>query len=170
MKLGALDYIVKPFKIDEVRHSSPKPWSVANYRAKTLLLRRQLGERYGFGNLIGSDPRMTEIYEMIRRIAGAPTNVLITGDTGTGKELVARAIHVNSQRVRQPFVVINCGAIPSELLEVSCSVTSGGVSPAPFPRKKVCSKWPRAARSSWTKWGEFAPPMQVKLLRPCRNG
>jgi len=165
MKLGALDYIVKPFKIDEVRHFVAQALERRQLSRENIALRRQLGERYGFGNLIGSDPRMTEIYEMIRRIAGAPTNVLITGDTGTGKELVARAIHVNSQRVRQPFVVINCGAIPSELLESELFGHVRGSFTGAVSEKKGLFEVAEGGTILLDEVGELPPPMQVKLLR-----
>lgn len=165
MKLGALDYIVKPFKIDEVRHFVGQALERRQLSKENIALRRQLGERYGFGSLIGSDPRMMEIYEMIRRIAATPTNVLITGDTGTGKELVARAIHVNSRRGQQPFVVINCGAIPAELLESELFGHIKGSYTGAVSDKKGLFEVAEGGTLFLDEVGELPAAMQVKLLR-----
>src|SRR5690606_24221122 len=85
-------------------------------------LRRTLTERYGFGNLIGKSPAMQQVFDLIRQVAPRRSTVLVQGESGTGKELVAKAIHASSGRAEAPFVAINCGNIPSGLLEAA----SGG--------------------------------------------
>jgi two-component system response regulator PilR (NtrC family) len=165
MKAGALDYIVKPFKVDEVRHFVAKALERRHLSRENIALRQQLGERYGFGTLIGSDPRMLEVYELVRRVADTPTNVLITGETGTGKELVARAIHVNSSRSRQPFVVVNCGAIPGELLESELFGHKRGSFTGAIADKKGLFEIANGGTLFLDEVGELPAQLQVKLLR-----
>jgi two-component system response regulator PilR (NtrC family) len=117
LKEGAYDYIIKPFKVDELRHIVQKALEERRLRGENLRLRRELEQRYQFGNLIGKSPRMQEVFSTIGRLGDSKATVLITGESGTGKELVAKAIHFNSNRKDQPFVTVNCGAIPQELME-----------------------------------------------------
>lgn len=117
MKSGAYDYFTKPFNIDEVRLNIRKALKLKSLEEENRLLKTDLKTKYGFSNIIGTSPKMAEVYGFIMSIARTKTNVLITGESGTGKELVARAIHMESERKDGPFVAINCGAIPENLLE-----------------------------------------------------
>ena len=117
MKKGAYNYLAKPFKLVELPVMVRKGLKERHLRFENQYLRKQLDERYGFDNIIGTGRGMKRIFELIETIAGLASTVLIQGETGTGKELIAKAIHFNSQRKDQKMVSINCGAIPENLLE-----------------------------------------------------
>jgi two-component system response regulator PilR (NtrC family) len=115
LKEGAYDYIIKPFKVDELRHLVQNALERRRLQAENARLRGLIQGR--FGNLVGPSPKMQEIFATIARLGDSKATVLITGESGTGKELVAKAIHFNSSRKDWPFVAVNCGAIPQELME-----------------------------------------------------
>ncbi len=117
MKLGAYDYITKPFKLDEVDLIIKNGLERKRLRDENLYLRKQLETQHRFENIIGKSGRIVEVFDTIRKIADSPATAMISGESGTGKELVARAIHFNSQRRDKPFVSVNCGAIPEGLME-----------------------------------------------------
>lgn len=117
MKMGAYDYITKPFKIDEVRINIANALRSRNLEVENRVLRKELQKEYSFQNLVGNSEAMHKIFELIRKVSDSPTNVLITGESGTGKEMVAKAIHYNSPLKDRPFVSVNCGAIPENLVE-----------------------------------------------------
>ncbi|HEX7008811.1 MAG TPA: sigma-54 dependent transcriptional regulator [Phycisphaeraceae bacterium] len=117
VKLGAVDYLTKPLVDDELRLAVSKAVNQHALVAENQTLRTQLTERFGLGNLIGSDYRMQKVYDLIEAVAPTKTTVLITGESGTGKTMAARAIHAASPRRSGPFVTFSCGAIPETLLE-----------------------------------------------------
>ncbi|HBG45578.1 MAG TPA: Fis family transcriptional regulator [Deltaproteobacteria bacterium] len=117
MKAGAYDYFTKPFNIDEVKFTVRKALELKRLERENRLLKNELKSRLGFSNIIGTSPRMAEVYSLIMSVAKTRTNVFISGESGTGKELIARAIHNESDRKDRPFVAVNCGAIPENLLE-----------------------------------------------------
>src|SRR5256714_695033 len=117
MKKGAYNYLTKPFKLVELPIMVRKGLKERHLRFENQYLRKQLDERYGFNNIIGTGRPMKQIFELVETIAGLNSTVLIQGETGTGKELIAKAIHFNSPRKDQKMVSINCGAIPENLLE-----------------------------------------------------
>ncbi|NLH50200.1 MAG: sigma-54-dependent Fis family transcriptional regulator [Myxococcales bacterium] len=165
MKNGAFDYIVKPFKVDEIRLLVFNALERRDLSRENIALKQQLGQRYGFDNLIGSDPRMLETYDLIKRVADTPTNILITGETGTGKELVARAIHANGSRAKKAFVVINCGAIPAELLESELFGHKKGSFTGAYADKHGLLEIADGGTIFLDEVGELPTPLQVKLLR-----
>jgi two-component system response regulator PilR (NtrC family) len=117
MKLGAYDYITKPFKIDEIKLVIKKALDKKRLERENTRLRKELETQYGFGNIIGRSPSIVKVFELIKRVAELNVNVLIAGESGTGKELVARAVHYSGSRRHNPFVPVNCGAIPEQLME-----------------------------------------------------
>jgi two-component system response regulator AtoC len=117
MKRGAYDYISKPFRPDEVALVLRKAEERERLRRDNLRLRRELGEGGGLETLVGQSPAMDEVKRHLRKAAAVSTTVLLTGESGTGKELVARALHDLSPRAAMPFVAVNCGAIPDDLIE-----------------------------------------------------
>ncbi len=117
IKKGAYNYLAKPFKLVELPIMVRKGLKERQLRFENQYLKKQLNERYGFSNIIGTGRAMNQIFELVDTIAGLNSTVLIQGETGTGKELIAKAIHFNSPRKDQKMVSINCGAIPENLLE-----------------------------------------------------
>ena len=117
MKLGAADYLSKPFDIEELRIVVDRTLSSKELEREVRQLRAQVVQRYAFHNLIGKSPSMQEIYAKIEQVADSRTTVLVTGESGTGKELVAKAIHYNSSRRERPFIALNCAALPETLIE-----------------------------------------------------
>jgi two-component system response regulator AtoC len=117
VKEGAYDYINKPFKIDEMLLTIKKALEERRLRHEVTALRHELHTRYHFENLIGKSRAMQEVFSLIEQVASSRSTMMIYGKSGTGKELVARAIHYNSLRANKAFVPVNCAAIPSELLE-----------------------------------------------------
>ncbi|MGH7232621.1 MAG: sigma-54-dependent transcriptional regulator [Nitrospiraceae bacterium] len=117
MKMGAADYLTKPFEIEELRLAMEKTLEKQALEREVRYLRAQVANKYGFDNLVGKSRAMRDIYTKIVQVADSRTTVLITGESGTGKELVARALHYNSSRRDHPFIAINCAALPETLIE-----------------------------------------------------
>ncbi len=117
MKLGAFDYIPKPFTPDEVSIVVKKALDQKTLLLENLYLRQELQEKYGFHNIVGKSKKMQEIYRIIVKVAPTDSTVLIYGQSGTGKELIARAIHFNSPRRDKPFVPVDCAVLAENLLE-----------------------------------------------------
>jgi two-component system response regulator AtoC len=117
MKRGAFDYVLKPFDVEALELVVRKALEMQRYRAENRFLREQANAVPSFESLVGSSPAIEAVYDLIRRVAPARSAVLISGETGTGKELVARAVHKLGPRSETLFVPINCAAIPAELLE-----------------------------------------------------
>jgi DNA-binding NtrC family response regulator len=117
MKLGAFDYIPKPFTPDEVSIVVKKAIEQKNLLLENIYLRQELREKYGFHNIVGKSKKMHEIYRIIAKVAPTDSTVLINGQSGTGKELIARAIHFNSPRRDKQFVTVDCAVLSENLLE-----------------------------------------------------
>jgi two-component system response regulator PilR (NtrC family) len=117
LKEGAYDYLIKPFKVDELKLVVQKALEERRLRWENLRLRREIELRYTLGNMVGKSPRMQEVFSTISRVADSRTTILLTGESGTGKTLLAKTIHYNSGRKDAPFVAVNCAAIPHELME-----------------------------------------------------
>ena len=117
LKRGAADFVAKPFQFDELLHVLTSALERRRLKNENAYLRQQLDERFGLGAMIGRSPRMRALFQMIETIAASSTTILIGGETGTGKEMVARAIHQSGARRQHRFVALNCSAIPDTLLE-----------------------------------------------------
>ena len=117
MKQGAYDYVMKPFKHDEILLTLKKAQERERLRLENQFLRQEVEKKYRFENIIGKSAAMQDIFKKIEKIADYKTTVLVTGESGTGKELVAKAVHYAGVRRAAPFIAVNCGAIPLELLE-----------------------------------------------------
>jgi len=165
MKQGAYDYITKPFQNEEIRLIIRNALERTRLQQENLALKKELGARYSFHNLVGKSKRMLEMYSLIERVAGTKSSVLVTGESGTGKELVARAIHYNSPRKDKPFVAINCGAIPENLLESELFGHEKGAFTGASQAKKGLIEVADGGTLFLDEIGELPQPMQVKLLR-----
>jgi len=117
IKRGAADFVAKPFQFDELMHVLQKALEQRRLKSENAYLRSQLEERYKFGGILGKSRPMLALFQMLETVARANSTILIAGETGTGKEVVARAIHHNSPRRGHRFVALNCSAIPETLLE-----------------------------------------------------
>ncbi|MBK8975341.1 MAG: sigma-54-dependent Fis family transcriptional regulator [Planctomycetes bacterium] len=117
MKLGAFDYVQKPFTPDQLLVVVAKALEHRELCSEKVRLQDELGQRYHFDNIIGSSPRMQEVYRLIERVAPTDSTVLIRGESGTGKELIAKAIHFNSPRRSERFLAVDCGALSETVLE-----------------------------------------------------
>jgi DNA-binding NtrC family response regulator len=117
IKRGAADFVAKPFQFEELLHVLHTSLEQRRLKNENAYLRQQLDQRFGLGAMIGRSPRMRALFQLIETVAPTPTTILINGDTGTGKEMVARAIHQTSPRRPNRFVALNCSAIPETLLE-----------------------------------------------------
>jgi len=165
MKLGAYDYITKPFKNDEIRLVIKNALERDHLQQENRQLKRQLGQRFSFQSLTGKSPAMSKLISLMERVAPSQANVLITGESGTGKELVAQALHVNSDRKKHPFVPINCGAIPENLLESELFGHEKGAFTGADKRKEGLFESADNGTLFLDEIGELPMGMQVKLLR-----
>ncbi len=165
MKLGAYDYITKPFKIDEIKLIIKKALEKRILSRENILLKKELGSKYNFGNLVGSAASMLKIYDLIQRVCETKTNVLITGESGTGKELVAKAVHYNGLLKDKPFVTVNCGAIPENLIESELFGHKKGSFTGAIADKLGLFEVANGGTIFLDEIGEIPLQTQVKLLR-----
>ena len=165
MKQGALDYITKPFRVDEIRVVIERAFERTSLERHNRLLKKQLRGSEGFPSIIGDSPAMMKVFALVEKIADTPTNVLITGDSGTGKELVAKAIHNRSERAEAPFVAIHCGAIPENLIESELFGHIKGSFTGAIQNKVGLLKMADGGTVFLDEVGEIPLQMQVKLLR-----
>lgn len=165
MKLGAYDYLTKPFKVDEIQVVVQRALERVDLSAENQRLRDELRSVQRLDGMVGRSAAMQKVFELVRRVAPTRTNVLIRGESGTGKELVAKALHNLSDRARGPFVAVNCGAIPENLMESELfGHVKGAFTGAAGARDGVF-----VAATGGTLFldeiGDLSLPMQVKLLR-----
>lgn len=165
MKMGAYDYITKPFKIDEVRLVIANALRSQNLEVENRTLKKELSREYSFQNFIGNSDTMHRIFDLIRRVSQTPTNVLITGDSGTGKEMVAKAIHYNGPLKERPFVTVNCGAIPESLMESEMFGHKKGSFTGAVADKVGLFEVASGGTLFLDEVGELPITIQVKLLR-----
>jgi len=165
MKMGAYDYITKPFKIDEVRLNIHNALRSRNLEVENRTLKKELVKEYSFQNMVGNSQVMHQIYDMIKRVAQTPTNVLVTGESGTGKEVVAKAIHYNGPLKDKPFVTINCGAIPENLMESEMFGHKKGSFTGAVVDKAGLFEVADSGTLFLDEVGELPLTIQVKLLR-----
>jgi len=165
MKQGAYDYIIKPFRNEEIRLIVKNALERRALRQENLQLKQALDQRYSFGNLIGKSKAMQEVFDLVQKVAGSRANVLITGESGTGKELVAKAVHYNSERKEKPFIPINCGAIPENLLESELFGHEKGSFTGAVQQKPGLFEMADGGTLFLDEIGELPAAMQVKLLR-----
>ena len=165
MRKGAFHYICKPFKLDEVRIIVQRAIEESRTKHELAGLRREVHQRFEFSNIIGKSKPMQEVFELIRRVARSASTVLIEGKSGTGKELVAKAIHYNSPRSGRSFVAINCSAITETLLESELFGHMKGSFTGAVASKKGLFEEAEGGTIFLDEIGEISAALQVKLLR-----
>jgi two-component system NtrC family response regulator len=170
MKEGAYDYVTKPLDYEALSVAVGRAMERQNLREEVRNLRAALDSRYGFENIVGRSKALLRVLEMASRVAAADSTVLIRGETGTGKELLARAIHHNSRRCAQPFVTINCAAIPKELLEAELFGYMRGAFSGAYTHKPGRIEMADGGTLFLDEVGELPAEMQVKLLRLLQHG
>jgi two-component system response regulator PilR (NtrC family) len=165
MNEGAYDYIEKNFAVDDLKKIVREALTKKGVKRDDARFLKEVGEAIGFGKMIGSSREMVKLYATIKKVADTPANVLILGESGTGKELVARAIHENSSRRQMPFVVINCGGIPENLLESELFGYIKGSFTGAYADKAGLFEVAHGGSIFLDEIGELPPLLQVKLLR-----
>jgi two-component system response regulator AtoC len=170
MKLGAYDYISKPFKPDEIILTLKKAEERERLRRENLFLKKEVQKEYSFENIISKNERMRQIFDTIQKVAKYKSTILIAGESGTGKELVAKAIHFNSDRSDHPFIPVNCGAIPENLLESELFGHTKGSFTNAVRTKKGLFEEADGGTMFLDEIGELPLQLQVKLLRVLQDG
>ena len=161
LKKGAFDYITKPFDQDDLRNVIKKAIKTREFNQDEVMMSDEEIDRYG---IVGASPKMMDVYETIRQVAPATTAVLITGETGTGKELIAHAIHRNSPRKANPFIKINCGAITEHLVESELFGYEKGAFTGAVVTKPGRFELAHTGTIFLDEIGDLPRDMQVKLL------
>ena len=170
MKAGASDYLIKPIARDELLLLLERALESRALTREVQRLRREVDSRYGFENLVGVTPVMQELYEQVHAVADSSTLVLIHGETGTGKELIAHAIHYRSPRARAPLVVVNCGALPENLLESELFGHEKGAFTGAMRTHQGKFELADGGTLFLDEIGEIPPSVQVRLLRVLEGG
>ncbi|HEU5394773.1 MAG TPA: sigma-54 dependent transcriptional regulator [Candidatus Methylomirabilis sp.] len=170
LRAGADDYLVKPFRAEEVLRRIQAVVERQGLRREVRRLRREVGTRYGFGNLLGRSPAMRILVSQLEQVAASRSTVLLLGESGTGKELAARALHYNSDRAAGPFVVIDCGAIPETLQESELFGHTRGAFTGAVAAKRGLFEEAHGGTVFLDEVGDLSAATQAKLLRVLQEG
>jgi DNA-binding NtrC family response regulator len=165
IRRGARDFLYKPFQIDELLHALDSALEQQRLKSENAYLRAQLDERHRFEDIIGKSPAMTRLFELLETVAPTSSTILISGETGTGKEVVARAIHHNSPRRASRFVAINCSAIPETLLEAELFGHVRGAFTGAVGNRQGRLEQAHKGTLFLDEVGTMSTALQMKLLR-----
>jgi DNA-binding NtrC family response regulator len=165
IKRGAFDYITKPISPSELLIIVEKALKFKNLEEENIRLRKELKGKYHYKNIVGTSQAIKKIYDLIEKVSDTDGTVLITGASGTGKELIARSIHYNSQRSDKPLVVINCGAVPEALLESELFGHEKGAFTGAYKKRIGRFELANGGTVFLDEIGEMSPALQIKLLR-----
>lgn len=165
MKLGALDYLIKPFDIEELKIIVERAIKQYELRVENIYYREEEEKRFNFDEIIGKSKAIKRVLEMVKSVSVTPATVLITGESGTGKELIARAIHKNSPGNKNPFVVVNCVAFSSHLLESELFGHEKGAFTGAISKRIGRFEMAKGGTIFLDEIGEVDPVIQTKLLR-----
>ncbi len=165
MRLGAYDYVQKPFRNDELRATAEKALEKRHIVLENQMLRARVREGFRFGRITGKSAAIQQVMNLVEKVAPSRSSVLITGESGTGKEVVARSIHEKSPRADKPFVVINCGALPENLMESELFGHEKGAFSGAVSAHLGLIRTASEGTLFLDEIGELSLPLQVKLLR-----
>jgi DNA-binding NtrC family response regulator len=165
IKRGATDFVTKPFQFDELLHALSAALEQRRLKSENAYLRSQLQERYKFEGIIGRAPTMRSLFQLLETVSPSSSTILVTGETGTGKEIVARAIHHNSPRRAQRFVALNCSAIPETLLEAELFGHVRGAFTGAIGTRQGRLEQAHKGTLFLDEVGTMSPALQMKLLR-----
>lgn len=170
MRQGAFNYLLKPLDLKQLRASAEKAAENARLRRTNLELKRRLDEKFGFEGVVGDSPQMHDVIQRLKRIAPTNASVLIQGETGTGKELVAQAIHHNSPRKSKPFVALNCAALSENILESELFGHIKGAFTDASTDRVGKFEYAHGGTMFLDEVGDMPLATQIKLLRVLENG
>ncbi|MGA1826412.1 MAG: PEP-CTERM-box response regulator transcription factor [bacterium] len=165
VQMGAYDFYYKPIDIDEIKVILKRAFHIQSLKKENIELQKKLDQEIRFENLIGQSPQILQVFSTIRKVAASNIPVLIMGESGTGKEVVSQSIHKQSQRKEKPFVAINCGAIPENLLEGELFGHEKGSFTGAYSQRKGKVEYAHTGTLFLDEIGELSPALQVKLLR-----
>lgn len=165
LRKGAYDYVTKPFVNDDLLQTVKNAIQQRELFRENRALRRELDKQYSFSEIVGKSDSLQKIFTLVQKVAGTNANVLIQGESGTGKELVARSIHLNSGRSSQPFLGVNCGALPESILESELFGHAKGAFTGAIADKKGLFRAASGGTLFLDEIGEMPLALQVKLLR-----
>jgi DNA-binding NtrC family response regulator len=165
MQAGAYHYVTKPVNLDEVELVIQRALNSRSIEAENVNLHERLDQKFGLENMIGESPGMLQVFETVRQVAASRTTVLITGETGTGKELIAQAIHNLSPRKNGPFVAVHAAALPGTLLESELFGHEKGAFTGAVERRTGRFEMADSGTLFFDEVSELEPALQVKLLR-----
>jgi len=162
---GAYDYLSKPFRMEEIKLVVRRTLDARRLARENVQYRHELRDRYAVQSLVGQSPAMVEVYKLVARVARLDTTVLVQGETGTGKELVARAIHYASPRADGPFVVVDCTALPEALFESELFGHERGAFTGALSARRGLFETAAGGTCFLDEIGDLSPALQAKLLR-----
>src|SRR6476660_9576469 len=165
IRRGATDFVTKPFQFDELLHALNSALEQRQLKSENAYLRSQLQERYKFEGIVGRSPAMRTMFQLLETVSASVSTILVTGETGTGKEIVARAIHHNSPRRAQRFVALNCGAIPETLLEAELFGHVRGAFTGAIGNRQGRVEQAHKGTLFLDEVGTMSVALQMKLLR-----
>ncbi len=165
IRAGAYDYLSKPFRMEEIRLVVRRALDQRRLAAENVRFRQALRDRYRFENVVGLSPKMVEVYRLAARAAATDVTVLLLGETGTGKELIARAIHHGSARAEGPFIAVDCTALPEALFESELFGHERGAFTGAVTTKRGLLENARSGTVFLDEIGDLSPALQAKLLR-----
>ncbi len=165
MKIGAFDYITKPFSVEEILLVVKRALELITLQIENRMMQSELEEKYGYRNIIGESPAMKKVFDLIQTVSQSRSTVLLTGKSGTGKELVARAIHYLSPRKNGAFIKTNCAALPSELMESELFGHEKGAFTGAIRKYKGRFERANGGTLLLDEISEMSSVLQAKLLR-----
>lgn len=165
LRKGAYDYVTKPFVNEDLLQTVGNAIKQRELFRENRALRRELSRQYAFSEIVGNSDSLQQIFRLVQKVADTNANILIQGESGTGKELIARAIHLNSGRSSNPFLAVNCGALPESLLESELFGHTKGSFTGAIADKKGLFRSASGGTLFLDEIGEMPQPLQVKLLR-----